>query len=205
MRKQNTQKAWVAWAAILVMGLAGCSSPSSGPVSNPAQEAADAFRAQYGELLAKDTDSITADDEAAVNAALEAYEDLTDAAKSLLTAEKGRLDALKAAIPAPAGPTTGSFTYTVWPDDNMGNLLSDFPEYLDISKSLGETLTIAAAEDLSDVQWSLNGANLAAPRGTARSITIEAINYVPGAYTLSLYAEKDDVPYSTIITFTVDD
>jgi hypothetical protein len=101
---------------------------------------------------------------------------------------------------------TGGFSYTAWVNGDDG-LISDMPEYFDISKSDFDTLTITVAADLTGAQWSINGIDLAAPQGTAQSITIEAINYALGDYTLGLYAEKDTggdtVPYSINITFMV--
>jgi uncharacterized repeat protein (TIGR02543 family) len=98
---------------------------------------------------------------------------------------------------------TGSFVFAIWAN-NDNSLISDMPEYLDISRSLGERLTIAAADDLTDLQWAINSINLEAPRGSAQSIVIEAATYPIGNYTLRLYAKKNGVPYSINITFVVD-
>ena len=94
---------------------------------------------------------------------------------------------------------TGNITVAVWASDD-GSLISDIPEELDISRSWGDSLTIVAADDLTDLWWSINGRQ----HSTAQSITIEAPNYPVGSYTLSLYAERDGVPYSITITFVVD-
>jgi hypothetical protein len=103
------------------------------------------------------------------------------------------------------GPGTGRFTYTAWVDED-GELYINASGNLDISKSGGEALEISAASDLTDIQWSLNGTDIPAPRGTAGSITIEAASYHPGSvYTLGLFAKKGGSPYSTTITFTVGD
>jgi hypothetical protein len=102
---------------------------------------------------------------------------------------------------APLG--TGSFAFTIWAS-NDNSLISDMPEYLDISRSLGERLTITAADDLTDLQWAINSINLDPPRGSAQSILIEAAAYPIGNYTLRLYAKREGVPYSINITFVVD-
>jgi hypothetical protein len=202
MRKM---KKMIIKTAVLViaagLSLAGCSSPSS--PGSPAQEAADAFRARYREVLEKDAGSVSAADEAAVDAALADYEALTEAAKSLLSAEKGKLDALKTILIGPTAP--GSVTYTVWPADNLGNLLNNIPGRFNIGRSEGGSFTIAAAEELSALQWSLNGINIPAPRGTGSSLTVKAADYIPGDYILGLFARKGDIPYSISITFTVTD
>jgi hypothetical protein len=89
----------------------------------------------------------------------------------------------------------------VWLNEDY-TLFSDFPDNLIISKSAKDTFTIMAAE-LTNIRWSLNGKDIPAPRGAAREITFEAVSYVPGNYTLGLYAEKAGVPYSFNTTFKV--
>jgi hypothetical protein len=96
----------------------------------------------------------------------------------------------------------GSFI-TTWVDED-GTLLSDAPEdHIVISKSRLETLTVTAAAGLGNIKWFLKGAEIVALRGF-QTITIEAVSYIPGFYTLSLYAEKDGVPYQINATFVVD-
>jgi hypothetical protein len=80
-------------------------------------------------------------------------------------------------------------------------LINNMPEYLDIAP--GESLIFTAAEDLTNLRWSINNNPIAAPAGIAQSIAIEGASYSPGNHTLGLYAEKDGVPYSINITFTV--
>jgi hypothetical protein len=58
------------------------------------------FRTTYGEILNKTADIVTPADESAVDAALAAYEDLSEAAQALLTAQKDLLDDLKTKIEA---------------------------------------------------------------------------------------------------------
>jgi fibronectin type 3 domain-containing protein len=100
-------------------------------------------------------------------------------------------------------PGSGSFGFSAWVNDD-DSLVSDMPGYFDISRSLGQSLVLAAADDLDEIQWSINGADLPPPRGTARSIAIEAATYLPGDYTLGLKAKKDTIPYSINFTVTVD-
>jgi predicted small secreted protein len=61
-------------------------------------EAADSFRNTYSAILAKTTDNVVISDKETVQAALTAYNGLTDAVKSLLTTENALLDALSAKI-----------------------------------------------------------------------------------------------------------
>jgi hypothetical protein len=104
------------------------------------------------------------------------------------------------------GPGTGKVALTLWVNED-GSLLTNVPNSpIVISRSNRDTLTIEAA-NLAAIQWSLNGTDIPAPRGSAREITFAAVSYVPGSYTLGLYAEKaqngNPVPYSINITFTV--
>jgi hypothetical protein len=175
---------------------------------DPAQTAANAFKTAHAGVLTKTTAAVTVADESAVNAALTAYNALSEDAKALLGTQKTLLDNLKTKIEQLKSPGTGKFTFTVWADDDDERLLSDFPDDTTILKSEQGSLTITAAEDLTNIQWSLNGVNIPAPRGTGQTISFQAVSYVPGIYTLGLYATKEEngvpVPYSINITFIVD-
>jgi hypothetical protein len=98
--------------------------------------------------------------------------------------------------------------FLLWANDDH-QLISDMPGNTVISRGLLESLTIVAAEDLINRRWFMDGHALPAPEGVAQSVAIRAVNYVPGRYSLVLYAERERegvlVPYSTEITFTVDD
>jgi DNA replication initiation complex subunit (GINS family) len=168
---------------------------------DPVREAADAFKTAHAVALGKLAATVTVGDDAAVTAALGAYEALGAEVKALLGAEKALLESLKARIDELKGPGSGKI-FTIWPDED-GKLLSDIPASFVISKSNRETLTIEAAEGLTDIRWSLNGGDIPDPRGSARKITIEAVSYVPAPYTLGLYVKKGVVPYSITISFTV--
>jgi hypothetical protein len=130
----------------------------------------------------------------------------------LVTADQGKYIRVTAGRAENSGTITsqplkipgaeGSFI-TTWVDED-GTLLSDAPEdHIVISRTLRETLTVTAAAGLGNIRWSLNGGEVAALRGF-QTITIEAISHIPAFYTLSLYAEKDGVPYQINATFVVD-
>jgi hypothetical protein len=107
--------------------------------------------------------------------------------------------------PVPAGtPGSGVFAFTAWVSSNDDRLVSDMPDDLVRSRSLGESLVITAAADLASIQWSINGVDLEAPRGTASVFTLEAAAYPTGNYTLGLWAKQGNIPYSINFTVTVD-
>jgi hypothetical protein len=160
-----------------------------------AGEAAAAFRTTHAVALAKTVDTVRGADNAIVDAALTAYAALSAEAKALLSAEKTLLDSLKAKIPSGI-----AITLAVHDDGS----LAEIPDELVISKSYKDTLTVRAADDLTALQWSLNGVDIPGPRGTAGEITFEAASYLPGFYTLGLRAARGGVPYSINITFVVD-
>jgi hypothetical protein len=87
--------------------------------------------------------------------------------------------------------------------DDGGTLISGNTENLTVDKSEGQPLTVTAAAGLTAIQWSLNGVEIPAPRGTEKTITINAANYPAGKYLLGLAAKKDGVDYSAVVTFTV--
>jgi hypothetical protein len=89
-------KAVILGGLVLALFLGGCNNPAGG--GNAAQEAADNFKSGQSGVLDKTADTVGLGDEAAVDAALTAYAALSAEAKELLTAEKAKLDALKAKI-----------------------------------------------------------------------------------------------------------
>jgi hypothetical protein len=171
-----------------------------------AQEAAAAaYKTAHATALGKTTATVVIADETVVNTALTAYEALAAGVKALLGPEQTLLNNLKAKIDElKSTPGKARLTVTVWVNED-GNLLSTVPASpIAISKSNKDTLAITAAEDLTAIQWSLNGKDISGQRGSAREITFEAASYVPGSYTLGLYAEKPaGVPYLLNITFEV--
>jgi hypothetical protein len=84
-----------------------------------------------------------------------------------------------------------------------GALLDSPPANLSISRSNAETLAITAASGLTEIQWSLGGVDIGAPRGTAQTIASAAVNYPAGSYLLGFAAKKGEAVYSTAIPFTV--
>jgi hypothetical protein len=166
-----------------------------------AQLAADAFTTAHAATVNLDVATVADANKAAVNAALAAYNALTEAAKALLPGDTlAKLQALAAKLNVPLGTVTD---ITLDFKDG-GDLLAPAPN-LTISKGAAETLTVSAAAGLTDIRWSLNGVDLPDPRGAAQSITLAAANYPAGSYLLGLAAQKGDVVYSTELTFTVVD
>jgi uncharacterized repeat protein (TIGR02543 family) len=100
------------------------------------------------------------------------------------------------------GVGMGGLPFAVWVNDDY-SLVSNMPANISVSRGSQGSFVITAADDLDGIQWSINGTDLDAPRGTDQSIAIEAANYDVGTYTLGLRAEKDNVPYSINITFRV--
>jgi hypothetical protein len=94
------------------------------------------------------------------------------------------------------------FSYSLWVNED-DSLISNAPPSLSISKTAQESLAFEAADGLTGLQWSLDSVDINVPRGTAKSIVIEAVNCAVKEYTLGLFAMKGGVPYSINIVFTV--
>jgi hypothetical protein len=213
----------VAW----MLALAGCPSPA-GSETGPAQEdpvdkaaltaaITTANTAKSGVTEATDGSAIdpaaywaTPAAFAAFNTAIAAAETVSqnaaatqtqaDAAVTALTQATTTFNAAKSAGTKPLPPGTKTVALIF---DEGGNLVDGAAENLSIDRSEGQTLTVTAAEGLTDVQWSLNGVNFSGQRGTASSITIAAVNYPADSYRLTLAAKKNGAGYSAFITFTV--
>jgi hypothetical protein len=127
-----------------------------------------------------------------------------NAAETALTQATAAFNEAKSAGTKPVTPGKETVSITLVFADG-GVLTSGATENPSINRSGGETLTVTAAEGLADYQWSLNNAAIPAPRGTAQSITIAAVNYPAGKYLLGLAAKKGSVDYSTVISFTVEE
>jgi hypothetical protein len=86
----------------LILFFGGCDNPANGNNDDNtaviAQEAADIFYSEHSAVLELPAALITIGDEAAIKAALQAYEGLSVEAKSLLAGEKAHLDGLQAKI-----------------------------------------------------------------------------------------------------------
>ena len=164
-----------------------------------APEASAAFTAAHGATVNKDIATVTIADKAAISAAINAYNGLSAPAKALLDA--GTLTKLQALLAKINGLVPAENIVLDFADDGA---LLDSVTGLTISKG-GETktLTVTAAAELMEIQWSLGGAPIDAPRGAAQSVTIRAADYPAGQYLLGLAAKKGAVVCSTEITFTV--
>jgi hypothetical protein len=66
------------------------------------------------------------------------------------------------------------------------------------------SFTAAVAGDYTGVQWSLDGIPIGGSRGAAQSISIRAMDYTNGTYTLGVTVLKGGTPHSTGIRFTVE-
>jgi uncharacterized repeat protein (TIGR02543 family) len=94
---------------------------------------------------------------------------------------------------------------TLWVNED-GNILASNDDITISKNGLGGnqrhfTATVNGA--YSDVQWYLHGYSVFGSRGKAQSIVINAADYANGRYYLELSVTKDNVPYSTVIRFTV--
>jgi hypothetical protein len=94
----ETKAEFEALAAILAEVNARITELAEENASPADREAADSFRNTYRAILEKTTDNVIISDKEAVQAALTAYDSLTDAVKDLLTNEKTLLDGLSTKI-----------------------------------------------------------------------------------------------------------
>jgi hypothetical protein len=98
-----------------------------------------------------------------------------------------------------------SVNISVWINED-GNILTS-GNYLTISKSGSAanpaSFTATVNSGYSGVQWSVNGVPVDGSRGTAQSIIMNAADYENGPCYLEVQVDKDGVPYSTLIHFTV--
>jgi hypothetical protein len=100
-----------------------------------------------------------------------------------------------------------SINISVWVNEDGEILVSNDDVTVSRSASGGSAAAFSAevSSSYSGVQWYLNGDPIYGSRGTARSITINAAEYMNGSYYLGVSVSKDGVPYSTAIHFTVID
>jgi hypothetical protein len=80
---------------VLALFLGGCENPADGTGDSSDQIAAARFRGAYRAVLEKDADALSWRDKSAIDAALAAWEVLSDGAKAELAGEKTKLDSLK--------------------------------------------------------------------------------------------------------------
>jgi hypothetical protein len=101
-------------------------------------------------------------------------------------------------------PGKADIVIAAWVDED-GNLITGNQGPVSISKTAEDTVTVTAAAELENIQWSIDTVPIGPPRGTAGSITIEAANYPVGTYILGLLAYKNGVPYSTTLEVRIDE
>jgi hypothetical protein len=111
---------------VLALVLGACENPSGGGGNSAAQEAAEEFRNSHRAVLEQSVERATLNDEAAIDAALEAYESLSDEVKAELTAEKEKLDSLKARMNTRRASTAALRVYLEAQPDNT----ADNPYYV---------------------------------------------------------------------------
>jgi BMFP domain-containing protein YqiC len=170
------------------------------------QQAATTFRTTHAAALGKTTTSVAIADKTAVQAALTAYGNLTQAVKALLTTEKTLLDNLLAKITqleaTPPAPGTITINPTTWQDGEIAS--SGGATTIAKASSGSFTATVSAGYTVSDgytVAWYVNG--VLVDGQTASTIVINAAAYDTGKHRLGVTAVKDGVPYATEISFTV--
>ncbi|GHV28708.1 hypothetical protein AGMMS4952_13090 [Spirochaetia bacterium] len=164
--------------------------------------AADAFTTTYAAILAKTVGTAAIGDEAAVDAALAAYGLLSVDVKVLLTAEKTLLDSLKAKIEALIAATGATMTVNLWTNDTT--ILAS-PSSVTLSRSASHTALITgpSGAEYTNHQWSINGSDVAAPKGTAPTYTFNSPGKGNGIYYIGLQVKKGNAWYSKTITITV--
>jgi formylglycine-generating enzyme required for sulfatase activity len=155
------------------------------------QAAAEAFKTTHSAILAKMVGNIATSDEAAVDDALGAYNDLSSAAQALLTGEKALLDSLKAKIDTLG---TGSITL-IYPTDAADNALSGGS--LTIFGTQTHTLTVNGIFD--SYRWRVDGS----VKGSGKALALKAADYAPGIHQLSLEVTLNSAVYSKSGAFTV--
>ncbi|GMO45843.1 MAG: hypothetical protein Ta2G_00830 [Termitinemataceae bacterium] len=90
-----------AFISAFVLIFAACKQPTDSTPEPASVQEANEFRTSHAAILERTIDTITKNDEEALEDALDAYEALSDAAKALLSGEKAKLDALKGKIGTP--------------------------------------------------------------------------------------------------------
>jgi hypothetical protein len=122
-----------------------------------------------------------------------------DAATTALTTATSAFDAAKKDGTATDGTAPVSLTFWV----NKDNQILASNNSVTISKTSADDYTASfTAEVISEydsVTWSVNGA----PESGNKTIEITATDYPNGTYRLGVIVVKNNVPYSTEITFTV--
>jgi hypothetical protein len=161
-----------------------------------AEMEAEAFKTAYSMILNKPVADITLADEGYVNAALDAFDILSQAVKNLLDAEKSWLDSLKAKI-----DTLGVGLITlVNPTDVASGALSNNP--ITIAKIAGSyetTHTLTVIGDFDSYRWRVDGS----ARGSGKTFILRAEVYPTGTHQISLEVTLNGAVYSKSGSFTV--
>jgi hypothetical protein len=141
--------------------------------------AAATYRSDYGAALALSVDTVAISNKDAVNAALAAYNALSQAVKGLVSSEKTRLDSLKAKIDRlGAGSVTVSFTGL--PEDETINL-SGAGNTLSWKADTTINLTVPAGFD--SYAWDVDGKTVA---GATNTLSLHARTYAMGTHTVTV-------------------
>jgi hypothetical protein len=141
------------------------------------------------------------------NAAITAAQtvlNITDATQNAVDAAASTLDAAISAFNGKVKrpiPGTASVSLTFWVNEDNQIIASS--DSVTISKTGADdystSFSAAVIDGYDSVTWSVNGAQ----KSDNGNVVIAATDYYTGAYRLGVIVTKDDVPYSTEITFTV--
>lgn len=119
-----------------------------------AQKEADKFKADNQAILAKTIDNVAIADEPAVEAALADYVALSDAAKALVTTEKGLLDSLQAKIAELKAEAAIQEEANAWKAANA-DILAKTVDNVAVTDKAAVEAALAAYEGLSDAAKAL--------------------------------------------------
>jgi hypothetical protein len=147
-------------------------------------------------ILGKTGQTVTFADKAVVDNAITAYNALSPDAKSLLTAEKTKLDNMKARI-----DTLGRGSVTlIYPQNVAAGELAGGPIVIFKGRTDGtEVHTVAMAGSFDTCRWLVDGN----ARGDGPAFTLNAGDYTQGIHQISLELTLDGAVYSKSGSFTV--
>ena len=183
-------------------------------IENEAREEAGHWKETYASILEKTVKSVTTADEEAVNAALNAYEGLSGAAKEAVTAEKALLDALAAKITelksnassGHGGGGGGIFGSVIPSDDKNGSSSADEPEadscvkvYRSLATGQKAAIMLPSSEELSVALVSEKPDVLS----VGSDGKIQALK--AGKSNLTVYVTKKNITTKMVICVTVKD
>jgi hypothetical protein len=112
--------------------------------------------------------------------------------------------------PGPSPEGTGQVVIQFWTNNNDALLTNTAWATLSRSENgFFKSLLIEGTAGYAAYRWTLNGADIAAPEGTAASYTFDSTSRGNGTYTVGLRVQKGDGAHaswhSTTITITVQD